>query len=142
MYSPTPQEFGRFQSETTSRPRIVLFGTPQFAATSFSALIETLSFDIPLIVTQPDRLVGRGLEVKFSPVKSLALDNDIPVLQPTSLKGSTENSKAFLEKLNQLAPIDLFIVIAYGKIIPKALLDIPSVFPQRPAQYLSPLQAA
>jgi methionyl-tRNA formyltransferase len=111
----------------TYKPRIILFGTPEFAAISFRALIETGLYDIPLIVTQPDRAVGRGLEITNSPVKSLALEKEIPLLQPKSLKGKTSESQDFIEVLSSLSPIDLFIVIAYGKIIPKALLEIPQI---------------
>lgn len=110
-----------------NKPKIVLFGTPEFAALSFRALIESDLYSIPLVVTQPDQAVGRGLQVNFCPVKKLALANNIPVLQPTSLKGISQSSKEFLETLKRLAPIDLFVVIAYGKIIPKSLLDIPTI---------------
>ena len=102
----------------SGKPKILLFGTPEFAAISFRSLIESELYEIPFIVTQPDRAVGRGLELNFCAVKKLALEKNIPVIQPTSLKGNSESSKEFIATLKKLAPIDLFIVIAYGKIIP------------------------
>jgi len=111
----------------SSRPKIVLFGTPEFASLCFGALIDSDLYEIPLIVTQPDRAVGRGLEVSFSAVKNLALEKKIPLQQPSSLKGIKESSQKFIESLKSLSPIDLLIVIAYGKIIPKTILDIPTI---------------
>lgn len=115
--------------------RIVLFGTPYFAERSFRALLETDKYEIPLIVTQPDKPSGRGLELNPPPVKILGEEFKRKVVQPKSLKGlelkdrllvsTDERSKEIAETLNAVGPIDLFAVIAYGKIIPPALLKFP-----------------
>lgn len=109
------------------KPRMILFGTPEFAAISFRALIESNEYDIPLIVSQPDSPTGRGLKIINSPVKNLAIEKNIQILQPPSLKGKTEASQHFLDFIRSQTPVELFVVIAYGKIIPKYLLDLPSV---------------
>ncbi len=119
------------------KTKLVLFGTPEFAANSFRALIESGNYEIPLIVTQPDKEVGRGLTVNYSPVKKLALEKEILATQPFSLKGITktstsletknEKNKELVEVLNSISPVDLFVVIAYGKIIPLSLLQYPKL---------------
>ena len=99
-------------------PRIIFAGTPDFAAVSLSALIA--AGRVPCtVLTQPDRPAGRGKKLTASPVKKVAEANDIPVLQPTTLKD--EESLAALEALQP----DVMIVAAYGLILPQAVLDIP-----------------
>ncbi|RME62548.1 MAG: methionyl-tRNA formyltransferase, partial [Nitrospirae bacterium] len=93
--------------------KIVFFGTPSFAVPTF----EVLKDNIVLVVTQPDKPAGRGHKLKAPPVKELALKNGIEVLQPQSLKDT-----AFLDKLFSVGP-DIGVVVAYGKIIPKKILD-------------------
>lgn len=119
----------------TMKPRLILFGTPEFAVCSFRALIECGRYDIPLVVTQPDKPSGRGMKLTPPPVKQLAEELGVSASQPTTLKGITYNHEAgqlhsdnvknvdFCAQLNQLAPVDLLVVVAYGKIIPKALLE-------------------
>jgi len=112
--------------------RIVLFGTPAFAELAFRGVLEAGICDVPFVVTQPDRPSGRGMELTPPPVKKMAEEFGIPVFQPESLKGITFNQQlittntknsALCEALNSSAPIDLLVVVAYGRIIPKALLD-------------------
>ncbi|SFF79076.1 methionyl-tRNA formyltransferase [Neptunomonas qingdaonensis] len=102
----------------TTPLRIIFAGTPDFAASSLAALINS-EHQVIAVYTQPDRPAGRGRKLKASPVKSLATSNDIPVFQPQSLKGSTEQAE--LAALNA----DLMVVVAYGLLLPKAVLDIP-----------------
>lgn len=98
--------------------RIIFMGTPDFALPSLKMLChEGL---VPAAVyTQPDKINGRGKKIIFSPVKTFALEHDIPVYQPLTLK--TKEAQDEIRKLNP----DLIIVIAYGKILPQAVLDIP-----------------
>ncbi len=102
----------------TTPLRIIFAGTPDFAASSLGALINS-EHQVIAVYTQPDRPAGRGRKLKASPVKSLAIDNDIPVFQPQNLKGSAEHTE--LAALNA----DLMVVVAYGLLLPKAVLDAP-----------------
>ena len=103
---------------SSSPLRIAFAGTPDFAAASLQALIDG-PHQIVAVLTQPDRGAGRGKKVVQSPVKKLALAHDLPVLQPESLKGE--------EIQRQIAGLELdaLIVVAYGLIIPQAVLDLP-----------------
>lgn len=102
----------------TAPLRIVFAGTPDFAAEHLQALLGT-SHSVIAVYTQPDRPAGRGQKLMPSPVKQLAARHDIAVHQPASLR----NSEAQAE-LAALAP-DLLVVVAYGLILPQAVLDIP-----------------
>lgn len=93
-------------------------GTPDFAAGALKSLIEN-GHDIVLAVTQTDKPKGRGREVKFTPVKEVALDHGIEVFQPVKIK-----EKAAVEKLKGYNA-DVFVVAAYGQILSKEILDIP-----------------
>ena len=97
--------------------KIVFAGTPQFAAEHLKLLIDS-QHKIKCILTQPDRGSGRGKKVKPSPVKEIGLDNGIEVLQPTSLK-----DESTIRSLESMKP-DLMLVVAYGLLIPKEVLDI------------------
>ncbi len=99
---------------------IVFMGTPEFALPSLEALYES-PFRIKAVVTSPDRPRGRGLKVQFSPVKKFALRAGIEVLQPNTLKDSE-----FRQKLEIFNP-DLIVTVAYGKILPPVLLELPSL---------------
>ena len=99
--------------------RIVFAGTPDFAATALKALLKT-GHDIVGVYSQPDRPAGRGRKLVPGPVKQVALDADIPVFQPLSLK-----SEDAQREMAALEP-DVMIVAAYGLILPKAVLDIPA----------------
>ena len=98
--------------------RLVYFGTPEFAVPSLAALLGS-HHRVVGAVTQPDKPRGRGHLVTGSPVKQLASEHGIPVLQPDRLK-----DPAFLEQLRALAP-DLGVVAAYGKILPDSVLAVP-----------------
>ncbi len=99
--------------------KIVFMGTPDFAVAPLRAMAEN-GYDVSLVVTQPDKARDRGKKIQPTPVKEAALSYGIKVAQPEKIKGNEE----FLDLLRQLAP-DLIVVAAYGKILPKALLDIP-----------------
>lgn len=108
----------------TSPLRIVFAGTPEFAAASLQAILEkqaTNKYDVVGVYTQPDRPAGRGQKLVQSPVKQLALTNNIPVFQPLNFK--LDEDKAQLAELNA----DLMIVAAYGIILPKVILDTPKL---------------
>ncbi len=105
---------------TSSPLRIVFAGTPEFAAQHLSHLI-TENFNIVGCYTQPDRPAGRGKKLQPSAVKSVALEHDIPVFQPQTFK--VEEAQQELAALNA----DLMIVVAYGLILPKAVLDTPKL---------------
>jgi methionyl-tRNA formyltransferase len=102
----------------TRRPRIAFAGTPEFAARALDALIG-FDCDIPLVLTQPDRPAGRGMKLTPSPVKARALAHGLTVAQPDTLK--TPELRA---PLTDAAP-DLLVVVAYGLLLPRAVLDIP-----------------
>lgn len=99
--------------------RIVFAGTPDFAATALKALLDA-GYNLVGVYSQPDRPAGRGRKLMPSPVKQVALDAGIPVFQPVSLK--PEDAQ---QELASLKP-DVMIVAAYGLILPKAVLDIPT----------------
>ena len=99
--------------------RIVFMGTPDIAATCLNKLIED-GFDVVAAYTQPDRPKGRGMKMVFSPVKELALAHDIPVFQPENFR-----EEEAVEQLRQLKP-DVCAVVAYGRILPQKVLDIPA----------------
>jgi len=97
---------------------MVFMGTPDLAATVLSALLEN-GYAVSAVVTQPDKPKGRGKSMACSPVKELAVENGIPVLQPERAK-----DEAFIDELRAFKP-DIIVVAAYGKILPKAILDMP-----------------
>ena len=98
---------------------LVFCGTPRFAVPTLERLIER-GFDVKLVVTQPDRPRGRGLELAASPVKEKAVQFGIPVVQPEKIK----NNEDFRAQLASLDP-DGIIVVGYGRIIPQWMIDLP-----------------
>jgi methionyl-tRNA formyltransferase len=98
--------------------KIIFMGTSAFAVPSFKALIEN-GEEVVCVVTQPDRPKGRGREIQSTPVKEIALQHDLPLFQPQSIKD--ENS---INEIKGLSP-DLFVVVAFGQILSRAMLDIP-----------------
>ncbi len=98
--------------------RIIFAGTPEFAANTLKALLST-EHDICAVYTQPDRPSGRGRKLTASPVKQLALENNIAVEQPINFK--TTEAKQILASYNA----DLMIVVAYGLLLPQSVLDTP-----------------
>lgn len=98
--------------------RVVFMGTPDFSVPSLEALHDG-GYDITSVYTQPDKQRGRGKKVSYSAVKEKALELGLPVFQPETL-----NDEAVIAEIRNQHP-DVIIVIAYGKILPKAILDIP-----------------
>jgi methionyl-tRNA formyltransferase len=101
-----------------NKPKIIFFGTPEFAAVILKALLDR-DYNIAAVFTQPDKKVGRKQEVKYSPVKNLALENGIEIFQPKNLRDTR-----LAEEIKKINP-DLFVVAAYGKILPKEILETP-----------------
>jgi methionyl-tRNA formyltransferase len=99
--------------------RLVFCGTPGFAVPTLERLVEA-GFRVDLVVTQPDRPKGRGLEVVSSPVKKCAVHLGLPITQPESIK----NNDSFRAQLTALNP-QAIIVVGYGRIIPQWMLDLP-----------------
>lgn len=99
--------------------RLVFCGTPQFAVPSLRALLDA-GFEIPLVVSQPDRPSGRGMQVAPTPVKQLAMERGVEVTQPEKIK----NNLDFRARLEQIAP-EAIVVVAYGRIIPQWMIDLP-----------------
>lgn len=95
-------------------------GTPAFSVPSLQRLVGGTDFDVVAVVTQPDRPAGRGRAPTVSPVKQIALENDITVLQPRRLRKNAE----MVQILRDLAP-DVIAVAAYGLILPASVLEIP-----------------
>lgn len=98
---------------------ILFMGTPDFAKESLESIYNA-KYNIIGVVTNPDKPKGRGMKMIASPVKEFALEKKIPVFQPLKIRKNTE----FIEKIKALNP-DVICVVAYGKILPKEILDIP-----------------
>ena len=102
--------------EVEKELRVVFMGTPKFSVPVLSALID--NYNVVAVVTQPDKIIGRGGKVGITPIKKLAMDNNILCLQPKKIKEE-------YEEIIALEP-DIIITCAYGQIIPKELLDYPT----------------
>src|SRR5215471_17298753 len=101
--------------------KLVFCGTPQFAVPSLEKLAAA-GFDLRLVVTQPDRPQGRGLELAASPVKQTAVRLGLPMIQPETIRKNDE----FKRQLSEIAP-EAIIVVGYGRIIPPWMLQLPPV---------------
>ena len=101
--------------------RVIFMGTPDFAVPTLEQIIKD-GHEVVAVVTQPDRSRSRGMKVEYSPVKECAVKYDIPVLQPEKLRKNVE----FLEAYKELKP-DITVVVAYGQILPKSVLDFPKI---------------
>jgi methionyl-tRNA formyltransferase len=99
--------------------KVVFCGTPQFAVPSLRALLDA-GFEIPLVLSQPDRPSGRGMQVSPTPVKQLALERGVEVIQPEKIKNNVE----LRARLEEIAP-EAIVVVAYGRIIPQWMIDLP-----------------
>ena len=99
--------------------RVVFMGTPDIAATCFKRIIAD-GFEIVGCYTQPDRPKGRGMKMVYSPVKEVAIANNIPVFQPENFR-----SEETIEQFRALKP-DICAVVAYGRMLPQAILDTPA----------------
>lgn len=106
--------------------KIIFAGTPEFAAVALAALHEA-GFEIPLVLTQPDRPAGRGMQLHASPVKQFAQAHGIPVAQPVSLRLDGKYPEVAREAHDLLRKTehDVMVVAAYGLILPRSVLDIP-----------------
>lgn len=102
--------------------KIVFMGTPDFAVPCLRALAES-SHELAAVFTQPDKPKGRGYKMIPTPVKSAALEYELPVYQPLSLRKG-EDAEQSLELLKSIAP-DLIVVTAYGQLLPKEILELP-----------------
>src|SRR5215469_17245481 len=98
---------------------LVFCGTPVFAVPALERLVNA-GFAVKLVVTQPDRARGRGMELTASPVKRSALEFGLSVVQPDKIKNNDE----FRGQLESIAP-DAIIVVGYGRIIPQWMIDLP-----------------
>ena len=98
--------------------RIVFMGTPDFSVPTLEALVAS-EHEVVGVVTQPDKPKGRGKEIHMSPVKECALQHNIPVYQPVRAR-----DEAFVDEMRALTP-DVMVVIAFGQILPKSLLELP-----------------
>jgi len=108
--------------------KIIFAGTPEFAAVALKSLHDA-GFEIPLVLTQPDRPAGRGMHLHASAVKQLAVTLDIPVAQPVSLRldGKYPDVARSAHELLKSTPHDVMVVAAYGLILPRSVLDIPKL---------------
>lgn len=98
--------------------RVVFMGTPEFSVQTLEKLVEA-GHDVVAVITQPDRPKGRGKMMQFTPVKEKALAYNIPVYQPVKVK-----DPAFIEQLKEFNA-EVIVVVAFGQILPKAILDMP-----------------
>ena len=99
--------------------RVVFMGTPDIAATCLKRILED-GYEVVGVYTQPDRPKGRGMKMVYSPVKELAIAHNIPVLQPENFRDDAD-----VQALRELKP-DVCAVVAYGRILPQRVLDIPT----------------
>ena len=98
--------------------RVVFMGTPDFSVPALKALVDG-GHEVTAVITQPDKPKGRGKEVQMTPVKLAAMEYGIPVYQPVKIR-----DPEFIGRLKEI-PADVYVVIAFGQILPKAVLDIP-----------------
>lgn len=101
--------------------KILFMGTPDFAQESLKSIYNA-GFEIIGVVTNPDKPKGRGMKLAYSPVKEYALEKNLKIYQPIKIKNNTE----FLDEIKTLDP-DVICVVAYGKILPKEILEIPKL---------------
>ncbi len=99
--------------------KAVFMGTPDFAVPTLQKMID-MGIEVTAVVTQPDKAKGRGKKVIYSPVKECALAHDLPVYQPVHIRKEPE----FIQTLRDMQP-DVIVVVAFGQILPKEILDIP-----------------
>ena len=99
--------------------KIVFMGTPDFAEKSLEGVYNA-GHEILAVVTNPDRPKGRGMKMVASPVKEFAISKNLKIYQPEKVRNNVE----FIEEIKALQP-DVICVVAYGKILPKEILDIP-----------------
>ena len=98
--------------------KIIFMGTPEFSVGTLRSLIEA-GHEITLVVTQPDKPKGRGHQMQMSPVKEFAIEQSLPLFQPVRMRNKDEI--AYLKDFEA----DVIVVVAYGQILPKEILDFP-----------------
>lgn len=98
--------------------KVLFMGTPDFAVPTLEAIIDE-GHEVTLVITQPDKMKGRGKKVEYSPVKECAINHDIPVFQPLKVKDELS-----IEEIKK-HEFDVIVVVAFGQIIPKTILDMP-----------------
>lgn len=103
--------------ETNKKLRLAFAGTPELAATILKHLLENSSYQITIVLTQPDKLAGRGRKLSESAVKTLATKNNLPIIQPSKTE--------LLTMAKKFAEVDLMIVVAYGVLLPENILHAP-----------------
>lgn len=105
--------------------KVVFAGTPEFARVALEAVLHA-GHDVVMVMTQPDRPAGRGMQLHASPVKQFAIEKNIPVIQPTSLKVSGQYGDEARDALSRLQDLDfdVMVVAAYGLILPQEVFDI------------------
>lgn len=101
--------------------KVLFMGTPDFAQESLKSIYDA-GFEIIGVVTNPDKPKGRGMKLAYSPVKEFALEKGLKIYQPIKIRNNTE----FLDEIKSLKP-DVICVVAYGKILPKEILEIPKL---------------
>ena len=99
--------------------KVLFMGTPDFAAESLQALLSDPHFSVTGVFCQPDKPKGRGMSIEYCPVKQLALQYDVPVFQPEKMRDGTA-----LQIVKDLQP-DILVVVAYGRILPEDILQVP-----------------
>lgn len=106
--------------------KVIFAGTPEFAATALEALLAA-GFEVPLVLTQPDRPAGRGMQLQPSAVKRVAQAHGIPVVQPVSLRldGKHPDDARAAHEVLRATPHDVMVVVAYGLILPRSVLEMP-----------------
>lgn len=100
---------------------VIFMGTPEFAVNSLDSIIKA-GHNVLAVVVQPDKPKGRGMKLIYPPVKEYAISKGIPVFQPDSIK----NNEEFINVLKNLNP-DIIVVVAYGKMLPKTILELPKL---------------
>ncbi len=110
------------QNKNSPRIKVLFFGTPDFAIPTLQTLLGDSCYEVRAVITQPDRPAGRGKKLRRSPIKLVAEQANIPVFTPTNIKREQQD---FANNLEEVGPIDVGIVIAFGQILPQAILEYP-----------------
>ena len=108
------------QSISEAPIKILFFGTPHFASTHLRALLTSPHYSVKGVITQPDRPSGRGKQLSRSPVKEVALEAKLPIVQPNSIR---KELPQFLSEIAPFGPIDISVVVAFGQILPLEILS-------------------
>ena len=105
-----------------TRAKIIFFGSPEFAAVSLRALLADSRFQVALVVTNPDRPAGRGKKELSTPVKTVATSASIPCLTPNKISADIDG---FINEASAYGPFDIGVVVAFGQLLPPAVLSLP-----------------